>query len=44
MGDIQSPKSEVSLDTSLSVEGDSNVFAETDPIPSVAVKLGESIR
>jgi hypothetical protein len=44
MGDIQSPKSEVSLDTSISVDGDSNVFAATDPIPGVDVKLGQSIR
>jgi hypothetical protein len=39
-GDVQSPKSEVSLDTSISVDGDSNVFADTDPIPGVDVKLG----
>jgi hypothetical protein len=44
MGDIQSPKSEVSLDTSISVDGDSNLFAATDPIPGVDVKLGQSIR
>jgi hypothetical protein len=43
-GDIQSPKSEVSLDTSISVDGDSNVFADTDPIPGVDVKLGHNIR
>jgi hypothetical protein len=43
-GDIQSPKSEVSLDTSISVDGDSNVFADIDPIPGVDVKLGHNIR
>jgi hypothetical protein len=42
-GDIQSPKSEVSLDTSISVDGDSNVFADTDLIPGVDVKLGGPI-
>ena len=41
-GDIQSPTSEVSLDTSISVDGDSNVFADTDPIPGVDVKLGQN--
>jgi hypothetical protein len=39
----KSPKSEVSLDTSISVDGDSNVFADTDPIPGVDVKLGGPI-
>ena len=41
-GDIQSPKSEVSLDTSISVDGDSNVFVDSDPIPGVDVKLGQN--
>jgi hypothetical protein len=41
-GDIQSPKSDVSV--SLAVDGDSNVFADTDPIPGVDVKLGHNIR
>jgi len=45
VGDINSPKSEVSQaiesgDTSISVDGDSNVFADTDPIPGIDVKLG----
>ena len=39
---VASSKSEVSLDTSISVDGDSNVFAETDPIPGVDVKLGQN--
>jgi hypothetical protein len=42
IGDIQSPKSEVSLDTSISVDGDSNVFADSDPIPGLDVKLGQN--
>jgi hypothetical protein len=41
-GDIQSPKTDVSV--SLAVDGDSNVFADTDPIPGVDVKLGHNIR
>jgi hypothetical protein len=44
IGDIMSPKSEVSVDTSISVDGDSNVFADTDPIPGVDVKLGHNLR
>jgi hypothetical protein len=39
---VQSPKSKVSLDTSISVDGDSNVFADSDPIPGVDVKLGQN--
>jgi hypothetical protein len=42
-GDVQSPKSEVSLDTSISVDGNLNVFADTDPIPGIDVKLGGPI-
>jgi hypothetical protein len=41
--ETSSPKSEVSLDTSISVDGDLNVFADTDPIPGFDVKLGGPI-
>jgi hypothetical protein len=33
---------EPTVDTSISVDGDSNVFADSDPIPGLDVKLGQN--